>query len=51
MGALTECSRLVLLNRTVTADGTPAEIRDPNLWATTFGVDVTSPFLRVLEGI
>lgn len=51
MGALTECSRLVLLNRTVIADGTPAEIRDPNLWATTFGVDVTSPFLRVLEGI
>lgn len=51
MGALTECSRLVLLNRTVVADGPPGELGDPSLWATTFGVDVNSPFLRVLEGL
>lgn len=32
------CDRLCLLNRTVVADGPPAELRDPEIWLRAFGV-------------
>ena len=42
------CSRLVLLNRTVVADGTPAELADRDLWMRTFLVGEASPLLKSL---
>ena len=48
--ALFACRRVVLLNRTVVATGTAAELRArPDAWSETFGVGVDSPFLRVLD--
>jgi len=50
--ALHGCDRLVLLNRTVEASGTPAELAgDPSLWQRTFGVGERSPLLRILETV
>ena len=50
--ALFSCSRLVLLNRTVVATGTPGELSaDRAVWARTYGVAPTSPFLRILEAL
>jgi len=49
LGALHSCTRLLLLDRTIVADGTPSELRDPELWMRTFGVARTSPLLRILE--
>ncbi|MEV6377089.1 anchored repeat-type ABC transporter ATP-binding subunit [Micromonospora musae] len=44
------CDRLALLNRTVTAVGTPTELRaDPAVWRETFGVTADSPLLRILK--
>jgi manganese/iron transport system ATP-binding protein len=37
-GAATLCDRLCLLNRTVVADGPPADLRDPAIWLRAFGV-------------
>ena len=51
LGAIQACTRLVLLDRTVIADGTPAELRDPEVWMRTFGVGEHSPLLRILEVI
>lgn len=36
-GAVAECSRLCLVNRTVVADGPPAAIADSDAWAAAFG--------------
>ena len=48
--ALYTCDRLVLLNSTVIAHGTPAELRaDPQHWTRTFGVTEHSPLLRILQ--
>ncbi|WGX96296.1 anchored repeat-type ABC transporter ATP-binding subunit [Nocardioides sp. L-11A] len=47
--ALFACRRVVLLNRTVVATGSAAELRDrPEAWSDTFEVSADSPFLRVL---
>lgn len=48
--ALYSCDRLALLNRTVVADATPAELVDtPEAWMSTFGVGPDSPLLRILK--
>lgn len=49
LGALATCDRVALLNRSIVAVGTPAELRDPTLWMDTFGVGPDNPLLRVLE--
>jgi manganese/iron transport system ATP-binding protein len=48
--ALYTCDRLALLNRTIVATGTPAELSaDTRAWMRTFGVSERSPLLRMLE--
>ncbi|MCY7326836.1 MAG: hypothetical protein LH605_12025 [Microbacteriaceae bacterium] len=42
------CTRLVLLNRTVIADGTAEELSDPDIWMRTFDIGANSPLLQVL---
>jgi manganese/iron transport system ATP-binding protein len=49
LGALTSCTRIALLNRTIVATGTPSELRDERLWMRTFGVAETSPLLKLLQ--
>lgn len=49
LAALHDCSRLLLLNGSIVADGSPDDLRRPELWMDTFGVGPTSPLLRVLE--
>lgn len=51
VAALATCARLVLLNRTVIADGTPAQLADPGVWQRTFGVRDDSPLLRMVGSI
>ncbi|WP_418154545.1 anchored repeat-type ABC transporter ATP-binding subunit [Actinoalloteichus caeruleus] len=41
-------TRLCLLNRTVIADGPPAELRDPSVWLAAFGVAGSTSLLRSL---
>lgn len=48
-GALTDCSRLVLMNQTIIADGPPASVADPQLWIRTFQLRPDNPLLRVVE--
>ncbi|WP_176714720.1 ATP-binding cassette domain-containing protein [Leifsonia xyli] len=48
--ALYSCDRLALLNRTVIATGSPAELTArPEAWMAAFGVDPGSPLLRILN--
>lgn len=48
--ALDTCDRLVLLNRTVIADGTPRDLAtDADAWMATFGVGTNSSLLRILR--
>jgi manganese/iron transport system ATP-binding protein len=49
VAALAACQRLVLLNRTVVANGTPAELADAGHWQRTFGVGDDSPLLRLVR--
>ena len=43
------CSRLVLFNRGIIADGPAAELRlNPQPWSDTFGVSTTSPLLSAI---
>ena len=49
--AIYSCDRLALINRSIVAVGTPAELRDPKLWMDTFGVGENSPLLRILEAV
>ncbi|GAA3661425.1 anchored repeat-type ABC transporter ATP-binding subunit [Microbacterium marinilacus] len=50
VGALDTCDRIALLNRTVIATGTPAELAaDPGVWMAAFGVGPESALLRVLK--
>ncbi|ADB50805.1 anchored repeat-type ABC transporter ATP-binding subunit [Conexibacter woesei] len=42
------CGRLCLLNRTVVADGPPAELRDPAIWLRAFGVAQADGLLHSL---
>lgn len=48
VGAMHECSRLCLLNRTVIADAEPAALTDPEIWMRTFDVKATNPLLTTL---
>ncbi|MBE1878063.1 anchored repeat-type ABC transporter ATP-binding subunit [Myceligenerans pegani] len=54
VGAVHASDRLFLLNRTVVASGTPAELGGPEPWMRAFGVSAGSPLLaaigRVAEG-
>ncbi|AXR73154.1 MULTISPECIES: anchored repeat-type ABC transporter ATP-binding subunit [Auritidibacter] len=46
--ALHTFDRLYLINRTVTASGTPAQLRDENIWRCTFGFSENSQLLQAL---
>lgn len=48
VGALHECSRLCLINRTIVADDAPAALDDPGVWMRTFDVKATNPLLKTL---
>ncbi|MFD2675142.1 anchored repeat-type ABC transporter ATP-binding subunit [Gulosibacter bifidus] len=47
-GAMHLCQRLCLLNRTVIADGTPDQLRQPELWMRTFAITRQNPLLYAL---
>ncbi|MEE6262606.1 anchored repeat-type ABC transporter ATP-binding subunit [Plantactinospora sonchi] len=49
VAAMESCTRLVLLNRTVIADGHPEELQDVEVWMRTFGVSETSPLLKLVR--
>jgi len=50
LGAIDGSDRIALLNRTIIATGTPAQlVADPDLWAATFGVGPDSALLRMLK--
>ncbi|WP_374557100.1 anchored repeat-type ABC transporter ATP-binding subunit [Micromonospora sp. RHAY321] len=49
VAAVDSCTRLVLLNGRIIADGQPADLQDAELWTTTFGVSVTSPLLKLVR--
>jgi manganese/iron transport system ATP-binding protein len=49
LAARTTCSRLVLLNGTVVADGPPGELRAEELWMRTFAVSADSTLLKLLQ--
>ncbi|WP_422774898.1 anchored repeat-type ABC transporter ATP-binding subunit [Plantactinospora sp. WMMC1484] len=49
VAAMESCTRLVLLNRTVIADGRPDELQDVEVWMRTFGVSETSPLLKLVR--
>lgn len=50
VGAMDACDRIALLNRTVIAAGSPAQLAvDPAVWMTAFGVGPDSALLRVLR--
>lgn len=48
VAAVDSCHRLVLLNRTVIAQGRPDELHDAEVWVSTFGVRPGSPLLRLV---
>lgn len=47
-GAIENCDELVLLNRTVTAQGRAEELSDPGLWAKNFAVPLDSTLVRTV---
>ncbi len=49
VGAMHQCSRLCLVNRTVVADAPPAELRDPAIWMSEFRVQADNPLLGMLR--
>ncbi|MFC8848009.1 MULTISPECIES: anchored repeat-type ABC transporter ATP-binding subunit [unclassified Micromonospora] len=49
VAAVDSCTRLVLLNGRVVADGRPADLQDAEAWTTTFGVSTTSPLLKLVK--
>ncbi|RKN22094.1 anchored repeat-type ABC transporter ATP-binding subunit [Micromonospora musae] len=49
VAAVDSCTRLVLLNRRIIADGRPADLQDAELWTQTFGVSATSPLLKLVR--
>ncbi|TDC30056.1 anchored repeat-type ABC transporter ATP-binding subunit [Micromonospora sp. 15K316] len=51
VAAMESCTRLVLLNRTVVADGRPEELQDVEVWMRTFGVSETSPLLKLVRAV
>jgi len=52
LAALDGCDRIVLLDRTVVASGTPAQLADdPHAWTETFGVGPDSALMRILKAV
>ncbi|MFC0508877.1 anchored repeat-type ABC transporter ATP-binding subunit [Micromonospora costi] len=49
VAAVDACTRLILLNARVIADGRPADLQDAELWTRTFGVSATSPLLTLVK--
>ncbi|MFJ8580975.1 anchored repeat-type ABC transporter ATP-binding subunit [Micromonospora sp. NPDC093277] len=49
VAAMASCTRLVLLNGRVIADGRPEELQDVEVWMRTFGVSETSPLLKLVK--
>ncbi|PSK67971.1 Zinc import ATP-binding protein ZnuC [Micromonospora sp. MH33] len=49
VAAMESCTRLVLLNGQVIADGRPDQLRDVEVWMRTFGVSETSPLLKLVK--
>lgn len=47
-GAIDICHQLALLKGTITASGTPQELRDPQIWMRTYGVRPNSSLLRTV---
>lgn len=47
-GAMHQCSRLCLVNRTVIADADPEQLLDPDVWMRAFDVKADNPILKVL---
>ena len=46
--AMATADRVCLINRTVIADSTPEELRDPTMWMRTFGISENSPLLTTV---
>ena len=46
--AMATADRVCLINRTVIADSTPEELRDPAMWMRTFGISENSPLLTTV---
>lgn len=46
--AMATADRVCLVNRTVIADSTPEELRDPAMWMRAFGVSGSSPLLTIV---
>lgn len=46
--AMATADRVCLINRTVIADSTPEELRDPTMWMKAFGVTANSPLLTMV---
>ncbi|WP_410812798.1 anchored repeat-type ABC transporter ATP-binding subunit [Micromonospora sp. 067-2] len=49
VAAVESCTRLVLLNGRIIADGPPADVQDVELWRRTFGVSASSPLLKLIK--
>ncbi|WP_433134486.1 anchored repeat-type ABC transporter ATP-binding subunit [Micromonospora sp. CA-240977] len=49
VAAVDSCTRLVLLNGRIIADGQPVDLQDAELWTETFGVSETSPLLKLVR--
>ncbi|EEP73688.1 ABC transporter related [Micromonospora sp. ATCC 39149] len=49
VAAVDSCTRLVLLNGRIIADGQPADLQDAELWTKTFGVSAASPLLKLVR--
>jgi manganese/iron transport system ATP-binding protein len=47
-GAVHTCSRMLLINRTIIAQGPPSELRDPELWMKAFDISASNPLLKTL---
>lgn len=47
-GAMHQCSRLCLINRTVIADSPPEGLRHPAIWMEAFGVKADNPVLKAV---
>ena len=47
--AVDTCTRLVLLNGRIVADGRPSDLQDAEPWTRTFGVSETSPLLKLVS--
>jgi manganese/iron transport system ATP-binding protein len=48
VGAVHTCSRLVLINRTIIANGTPAELSQADVWMRAFHITAANPLLKTL---